>query len=45
LTSSVFVVSDENLEWQPILSVRSSDIVVIGWDFKTGLLNKIRKSS
>lgn len=42
LTGSVFVVSDENLEWRPILSVRGSDIVVIGWDFRTGLLNEIR---
>lgn len=42
LTGSVFVVSDENLEWQPILSVRGSDILIMGWDFRTGLLNEIR---
>lgn len=42
LTGSVFVVSDENLEWKPILSVRGSDIVTMGWDFRTGLLNEIR---
>ena len=37
-----FVVSDANLKWKPILSMWGSDIIVMGWDFRTYLLNEMR---
>lgn len=42
LTGTRFIVSDENLRFKPILSIRGSDIVIMGWDFRTYLLNEIR---
>ncbi len=36
-----YIVSDENLKWKPIISMGSSDIIVMGWDFRTYLLNEI----
>lgn len=42
LKGTRFLVSDENLKWKPILSVRGSDIATMGWDFRTYLLNEIR---
>jgi len=36
-----FVVSDSSLKWNPVLSMWGSDIIVMGWDFKTYLLNEI----
>lgn len=37
-----YIVSDENLKWKPIISMGSSDIIVMGWDFRTYLLNELR---
>lgn len=37
-----FVVSDVNLKWKPILSMWGSDIIVMGWNFRTYLLNEMR---
>lgn len=37
-----YIVSDENLKWKPIISLGSSDIIVMGWDFRTYLLNELR---
>lgn len=37
-----FIVSDKNLRWRPVLSVRGSDIIIMGWDFRTYLLNEIK---
>lgn len=37
-----FVVSDSNLKWKPILSMWGSDIIVMGWNFRTYLLNEMR---
>lgn len=37
-----FVVGDDNLKWKPIISSWGSDIIVMGWDFRTYLLNEIR---
>ncbi len=37
-----FVVGDDNLKWKPIISSWGSDIIVVGWDFRTYLLNEIR---
>ncbi len=42
LKGTRFIVSDEHLKWNPILSIRGSDIVMMGWDFRTYLLNEIR---
>ncbi|MCX8531802.1 hypothetical protein [Chryseobacterium luquanense] len=42
LTGTRFMISDENLSWKPILSVRGSDIVTMGWDFRTYLLNELK---
>jgi hypothetical protein len=42
LTNSVFIVSDNSLRWRPVLCVRGSDIVVMGWDFRTYLLYELR---
>ncbi|MEN4760248.1 hypothetical protein ABEG63_07900 [Chryseobacterium sp. C39-AII1] len=39
-----FVVNEPNLKWQPILSMWGSDIIVMGWDFRTYLLNEIRSN-
>ncbi|MFC3160858.1 hypothetical protein SAMN05443633_105220 [Chryseobacterium arachidis] len=36
-----FVVGDDNLKWNPIISSWGSDIIVMGWDFRTYLLNEI----
>lgn len=36
------IVSDKNLRWRPVLSVRGSDIIVMGWDFRTYILNEMR---
>ncbi|WP_336704241.1 hypothetical protein [Chryseobacterium indologenes] len=41
LTGLRYVISDENLKWKPIISMGSSDIIVMGWDFRTYLLNEI----
>lgn len=41
LTGLRYIVSDENLKWKPIISMGSSDIIVMGWDFRTYLLNEI----
>lgn len=41
LTGLQYVISDENLKWKPIISMGSSDIIVMGWDFRTYLLNEI----
>lgn len=37
-----FVVSGLNLQWNPIVSVWGSDIIVMGWDFRTYLLNELK---
>ncbi|WP_262151520.1 hypothetical protein [Chryseobacterium foetidum] len=37
-----FVVSDSNLKWKPILSMWGTDIIVMGWDFRTYLLNELK---
>lgn len=37
-----YIVSDESLKWKPIISMGSSDIIVMGWDFRTYLLNELR---
>lgn len=42
LSGTRFIVSDENFRFKPILSIRGSDIVIMGWDFRTYLLNEIR---
>ncbi|MFP3593173.1 hypothetical protein [Chryseobacterium sp. SIMBA_038] len=42
LKGTRFIVSDENLKWKPIISIRGSDIVIMGWDFRTYLLNEMR---
>lgn len=42
LISYRFIVNDKNLRWRPILSVRGSDIVIMGWDFRTYLLNEMK---
>lgn len=42
LMGTRFIVSNENLKWKPILSIRGSDIVTMGWDFRTYLLNEMR---
>ncbi len=42
LIGTRFTVNNENLKWKPILSVMGSDIIVMGWDFRTYLLNELR---
>lgn len=39
-----FVVSDSNLKWNPVISMWGADIIVMGWDFRTYLLNEIRSN-
>lgn len=41
LKGARFIVSDENLKWRPVISM-GSDIIVMGWDFRTYLLNELR---
>jgi hypothetical protein len=36
-----FAVNDSSLKWNPIISVWGTDIIVVGWDFKSYLLNEI----
>ncbi|MBO9693876.1 MAG: hypothetical protein J7550_19655 [Chryseobacterium sp.] len=42
LTGSRYIVSDENLKWKPVISMGSSDIIVMGWDLRTYVLNELR---
>lgn len=42
LKCSKFMVSDENLMWRPVICASGSDIVVMGWDFRTYLLYELR---
>jgi hypothetical protein len=42
LRGTCYIVSEADLVWRPVLSVRGSDIVVIGWDFRTYVLNELR---
>ncbi|MGH1519972.1 hypothetical protein [Chryseobacterium sp. JK1] len=37
------VVSNENLKWNPVICIRGSDIVILGWDFRSYLLYELRK--
>ncbi|KFF27349.1 hypothetical protein [Chryseobacterium vrystaatense] len=37
-----FVVDNNGLIWSPVVSVSGSDVVVIGWDFRTYLLYELR---
>ncbi|AZB01531.1 SMI1/KNR4 family protein [Chryseobacterium joostei] len=41
LTGLRYIVSDENLKWKPVISLGSSDIIVMGWDLRTYLLNEL----
>lgn len=38
-----FVVSDDNLNYKPILSMYGSDIIVYGWNFRGYLLNELKE--
>lgn len=42
LAGTRFIVSNNHLRWRPVLSVRGSDIVIMGWDFRAYLLEEIR---
>ncbi|MGG5209859.1 hypothetical protein ACQWU4_13070 [Chryseobacterium sp. MIQD13] len=42
LRGTRFAVSDEYLLWKPIVSMNGSDVVLMGWDFRTYLLNELR---
>ncbi|MDR6488579.1 hypothetical protein J2799_003097 [Chryseobacterium vietnamense] len=40
--NSACVVENNNLKWNPVVSIRGSDIVILGWDFRTYLLYELR---
>ncbi|MEJ5048349.1 hypothetical protein WH221_00835 [Chryseobacterium culicis] len=40
---SAYVVSNENLKWNPVIGGSGSGIVIVGWDFRTYLLYELRE--
>ncbi|MDW9382296.1 hypothetical protein [Chryseobacterium sp. JV558] len=42
LMGTRYIISDVDLVWRPVLSIRGSDIVIMEWDFRTYLLNELR---
>jgi len=36
------VVYNENLKWSPVVSVSGSEVIILGWDFRTYLLYQLR---
>lgn len=40
---SAYVVSNENLKWNPVIGGSGSGVVVLGWDFRTYLLYELRE--
>ncbi|MGN7709212.1 hypothetical protein [Chryseobacterium sp. JV274] len=41
--NSACVVNNENLKWNPVVSVSGSDVNILGWDFRTYLLYELRE--
>lgn len=41
--NSSCVVNSKNLKWNPVVSVSGSDVIIVGWDFRTSLLYELRE--
>ncbi|KAA2217671.1 hypothetical protein [Chryseobacterium sediminis] len=40
---SAYIVSNENLKWNPVIGGSGSGVVILGWDFRTYLLYELRE--